>query len=59
MIRDTLNDPGKVEERLKRIPPGRVGTSDDVAYGVLFLAWDEASFITGSELVIDGGITAQ
>ena len=59
MIRDTLNDPGKVEERLKRIPLGRVGTSDDIAYGVLFLASDEASFITGSELVIDGGITAQ
>ena len=59
MIRDTLDDPASVEERLKRIPLGRVGTSEDVAYGVLFLASDESSFITGSELVIDGGITAQ
>ena len=59
MIRDTLTDPARVEERLKRIPLGRVGTSEDVAYGVLFLASDESSFITGSELVIDGGITAQ
>ena len=33
-------------------------TADDVAYGVLFLASDESSFMTGSELVIDGGFTA-
>ena len=59
MIRDTLTDPARVEERLKRIPLGRVGTSEEVAYGVLFLASDESSFVTGSELVIDGGITAQ
>ena len=42
-----------------RHPLGRVGTSEDVAYGVLFLASDESSFMTGSELVIDGGLTAQ
>ena len=59
MIRDTLTDPERVEERLRRVPLGRVGTSEDVAYGVLFLASDESSFVTGSELVIDGGITAQ
>jgi NAD(P)-dependent dehydrogenase (short-subunit alcohol dehydrogenase family) len=38
---------------------GRVGTAEDIAYGVLYLASDEASFVTGSELVIDGGATAQ
>jgi cyclopentanol dehydrogenase len=38
---------------------GRLGNSDDVAKGVLFLASDESSYMTGSELVIDGGITAQ
>jgi len=38
---------------------GRVGTAEDVAYGVLYLASDESSFVTGSELVIDGGATAQ
>jgi NAD(P)-dependent dehydrogenase (short-subunit alcohol dehydrogenase family) len=38
---------------------GRVGTPEDIAYGVLFLASDEASFMTGSELVIDGGTTAE
>jgi NAD(P)-dependent dehydrogenase (short-subunit alcohol dehydrogenase family) len=47
------------EERRRRIPLGRIGTAEDVAYGVLYLASDEASWITGSELVIDGGITAQ
>ena len=42
-----------------RIPMGRFGEADEVAYGVLYLASDEASFVTGSELVIDGGWTAQ
>jgi NAD(P)-dependent dehydrogenase (short-subunit alcohol dehydrogenase family) len=44
---------------LSRIPLGRYGQPADVAMGVLYLASDEASFITGSELVIDGGWTAQ
>ena len=44
---------------LSRIPLGRYGRSEEVAYGVLFLASDESSFMTGSELVIDGGWTAQ
>ena len=42
-----------------RHPMGRVGQPEDIAYGVLFLASDESSFMTGSELVIDGGLTAQ
>ena len=47
------------EESLARTPLGRIGTPDDIAYGALFLASDESSFMTGSELVIDGGSTAQ
>ena len=47
------------EYRLDRIPLGRVGTPEEIAYGVLYLASDEASFVTGSELIIDGGRTAQ
>ena len=47
------------EAALARTPLGRIGTPDDIAYGVLFLASDESSFMTGSELVIDGGSTAQ
>ena len=44
--------------RLERTPLARIGRPEDVAYGVLYLASDESSFVTGSELVIDGGRTA-
>jgi len=54
-IRETLTDPARLEERMKRLPMGRVGTAEEIAYGVLYLASDEASFVTGSELVIDAG----
>ena len=40
-------------------PVGHLGTPDDIAYGVLYLASDESKFVTGSELVIDGGYTAR
>ena len=40
-------------------PSGHLGEPNDVAYGVLYLASDESKFVTGSELVIDGGFTAQ
>ena len=42
-----------------QIPLGRLGRAEDVAEGILFLASDESAFMTGSELVIDGGTTAQ
>jgi len=59
MLQEALADPTTREARLQRVPLGRVGTVDDIAYGVLYLASDESSFVTGSELVIDGGSTAQ
>ena len=59
MIRDTLTDPARLEQRMQRLPMGRVGKAEDIAYGVLYLASDESSFVTGAELVIDGGTTAQ
>jgi 3alpha(or 20beta)-hydroxysteroid dehydrogenase len=46
-------------DRWEFTPLGRTGRAIEVAYGVLFLASDEASFITGSELVIDGGFIAR
>ena len=52
-------DPDHQRIMLSRIPMGRYGESEEVAYGVLFSASDESSFMTGSELVIDGGWTAQ
>tara|TARA_B100000586_G_scaffold79710_1_gene56109 strand:- start:1180 stop:1932 length:753 start_codon:yes stop_codon:yes gene_type:complete len=52
-------DPAAVAESIARVPIGRTGQPEDVAYGVLYLASDESSFVTGSELVIDGGFLAQ
>src|SRR6516165_9034373 len=47
------------QRTIARHPLGRLGQPEDVAYGVLYLASDESAFVTGSELVIDGGLTAQ
>ena len=49
----------EIQARVDNIPLGRVGTTEDISYGALFLASDESSFMTGSELVIDGGYTAK
>ena len=46
-------------EAQERLPLGYFGSDKDIAYGVLFLASDESSYVTGAELVIDGGWTAQ
>lgn len=40
-------------------PLGHLGEPDDIGYGILYLASDESKFMTGSELVIDGGYTAK
>ncbi|MCR8642749.1 glucose 1-dehydrogenase [Paenibacillus sp. N1-5-1-14] len=59
MIEGVMADPsikGMVEAST---PMRRVGRPEEIAYGVLFLASDEASFVTGAELVIDGGWTSQ
>ena len=58
LTREYLADPRNRRDREAKIPLGRIGTAEDVAYGVLYLASDESSFVTGSELVIDGGRTA-
>jgi len=57
---DGAGDPEKVRTRLERqIPLGRLGQPADVASAVLYLASDESRFMTGSEVVVDGGVTAQ
>jgi len=52
-------DPERYQVMLSRIPLGCYGQPEDVAYGILYLASDESRWVTGSELVIDGGWTAQ
>ena len=50
---------GERADKIAMTPMRRIGKPNEVAYGVLFLASDEASFVTGTELVIDGGFIAQ
>jgi len=60
MLQSGHEDPeAAMQRRLSAIPLGRLGTTEDIAYGALYLASDESSFVTGAELVIDGGFIAQ
>ena len=59
MLREVLRNEDERATRISLTPIPRFGTPDDVAHGVLFLASDEASYVTGAELVIDGGLTVQ
>jgi 3(or 17)beta-hydroxysteroid dehydrogenase len=54
----TAADPALREKVLAAVPLGRAGTADEAANAILFLASDEASYITGTELVVDGGFLA-
>ena len=59
MLEAGFVDPERRRWVMSRVPMGRVGQPIEVAYGVLFLASDESSFVTGAGLVIDGGYIAQ
>lgn len=63
LLRQGMAQMGSPEEAAKMYnglqPVGHLGEPDDIAYGVLYLASDESKFVTGSELVIDGGYTSR
>jgi 3alpha(or 20beta)-hydroxysteroid dehydrogenase/cyclopentanol dehydrogenase len=59
MTKPGFDDPVVGPLVMSRIPMARLGRPEEIAAGILFLASDEASYMTGAELVIDGGVTAQ
>ena len=58
MTQPIHDDPGRAGPRLAQTPAGKFGQPIDIAFGCLFLASDESAWMTGAELVIDGGMTA-
>lgn len=58
LLMSFLNTEEKKQRRLVHIPMGRFGEAKEIAYAALYLASDESSFVTGTEFLVDGGITA-
>ncbi len=58
LVQVMFKDPKKKEERMSEVPLGRLATDLDVANAALYLASDEASFLNGVALPVDGGLTA-
>ncbi|RLC75008.1 MAG: short-chain dehydrogenase [Chloroflexi bacterium] len=57
LLDELLSDPDKRALRLNRIPMGRFGKAEDVVYAAMYLASDESTWVNGSNLAVDGGIT--
>jgi NAD(P)-dependent dehydrogenase (short-subunit alcohol dehydrogenase family) len=59
LVRPGMSRADGLERLAAQVPLGRVGTVDDIAHAILYLASDESAFMTGAELVLDGGASAQ
>ncbi len=58
LLAELLSDPERKARRMVHVPMGRLGLAEELAKAALFLACDDSSFMTGAQLVVDGGITA-
>ncbi len=58
LLMSFLNTEEKKQRRLVHVPMGRFGEAKEIAYAALYLASDESSYVTGTEFMVDGGITA-
>ncbi|MFN8379656.1 MAG: glucose 1-dehydrogenase [Anaerolineae bacterium] len=58
LLMSFLNTDEKKQRRLVHVPMGRFGEAKEIAYAALYLASDESSYVTGTEFMVDGGITA-
>jgi NAD(P)-dependent dehydrogenase (short-subunit alcohol dehydrogenase family) len=58
LLMSFLNTEAKKQRRLVHVPMGRFGEAKEIAYAALYLASDESSYVTGTEFLVDGGITA-
>ena len=57
-IKQAFGQKEAIQKLARQIPMNKIGDTDDVAYAVVYLASDESKFITGSEIVLDGGLSA-
>jgi NAD(P)-dependent dehydrogenase (short-subunit alcohol dehydrogenase family) len=58
MLMSFLDTQEKKQRRLVHVPMGRFGEASEMAQAALYLASDQSSYVTGTEFVVDGGITA-
>jgi NAD(P)-dependent dehydrogenase (short-subunit alcohol dehydrogenase family) len=58
LLMKVLNTQEKQQRRLVHLPMGRFGEAEEIAQAALFLACDESSYVTGTEFLVDGGLTA-